>query len=273
MGVGNFLDRRNRSYFGLKFSYETIPNELLPFDYETFAAYPGTAEAVVTNLNTGRAEYLEVPRKDEHFLLLQATCAIPLMFPVIHLDGQPYLDGGCADAIPWRHALEAGCDRVVVILSPGAELFQGAQQRPAAPSGPPFPPLSQIRGDYGPSGGGLQPEPPGPFRHGGLRQGSDPGAGEHRRIFPHGAGRGEDPRPVAVRLLRGAPGTGRRACLLDGGMIRFCPGLSPEWAGCRFSPRGHGFFPQFTDTYNKFCYFRHFPLPRPLFCIYNSDVS
>ena len=96
MGVGNFLDRRNRSYFGLKFSYETIPNELLPFDYETFAAYPGTVEAVVTNLNTGRAEYLEVPRKDEHFLLLQATCAIPLMFPVIHLDGPPYLDGSGA---------------------------------------------------------------------------------------------------------------------------------------------------------------------------------
>ncbi|MEI3304984.1 MAG: DUF6363 domain-containing protein [Dysosmobacter sp.] len=39
------------------------------------------------------------------------------MFPVIHLDGQPYLDGGCADAIPWRHALEEGCDRVVVILT------------------------------------------------------------------------------------------------------------------------------------------------------------
>ena len=55
MGVGNFLDRRNRSYFGLKFSYETIPNQLLPFDYETFAAYPGTVEAVVTNLNTGGA--------------------------------------------------------------------------------------------------------------------------------------------------------------------------------------------------------------------------
>ena len=117
MGVGNFLDRRNRSYFGLKFSYETIPNELLPFDYETFAAYPGTVEAVVTNLNTGRAEYLEVPRRDEHFLLLQATCAIPLMFPVIHLDGQPYLDGGIADAIPWKHALEQGCDRLLVVLT------------------------------------------------------------------------------------------------------------------------------------------------------------
>ena len=49
--------------------------------------------------------------------MLQATCAIPLMFPVIHLDGQPYLDGGCADPIPWKHAFDMGCDRVVVILT------------------------------------------------------------------------------------------------------------------------------------------------------------
>ena len=117
MGWRNMADRRNRSYFGLKFAYETIPNQLLPFDYETFAAYPGTVEAVVTNLNTGKAEYLPVPRRDARNLLLQATCAIPMMFPIIELDGQPYLDGGCADAIPWRHAFEAGCDRVVVILT------------------------------------------------------------------------------------------------------------------------------------------------------------
>ena len=117
MGWRNMADRRNRSYFGLKFAYETIPNQLLPFDYETFAAYPGTVEAVVTNLNTGKAEYLPVPRRDALNLLLQATCAIPMMFPIIELDGQPYLDGGCADAIPWRRAFEAGCDRVVVILT------------------------------------------------------------------------------------------------------------------------------------------------------------
>ena len=117
MGWRNMADRRKRSYFGLKFAYETIPNQLLPFDYETFAAYPGTVEAVVTNLNTGKAEYLPVPRRDARNLLLQATCAIPMMFPIIELDSQPYLDGGCADAIPWRHAFEAGCDRVVVILT------------------------------------------------------------------------------------------------------------------------------------------------------------
>lgn len=54
MGKGNFLKKDNRSYFGIKFVYETIPNELVPFDYETFAAYPGRVDAVVTDLNTGR---------------------------------------------------------------------------------------------------------------------------------------------------------------------------------------------------------------------------
>lgn len=117
MSWRNWANPKNRSYFGLKFAYETIPNQLLPFDYDTFEAYPGTVEAVVTNLNTGKADYLPVPRRDDHNLLLQATCAIPLMFPVIELEGQPYLDGGCADAIPWQRAFDAGCDRVVVILT------------------------------------------------------------------------------------------------------------------------------------------------------------
>lgn len=117
MGWRNFIDPHNRCYFGLKFAYETIPNQLVPFDYDTFAAYSGQADAVVTDLHTGQAAYLPVPRRDDRFLLLQATCAIPLMFPPIAIDGVPYLDGGCADAIPWRHALEVGCDRLVVVLT------------------------------------------------------------------------------------------------------------------------------------------------------------
>lgn len=117
MGLGNLADKSNRSYFGLKFAYETIPNELVPFDYDAFAAYPGQVEAVVTNLNTGGADYLAVPRHDESSLVLQASCAMPLLFPVFQLNGQPYLDGGVADAIPWQRALNQGCDRVVVVLS------------------------------------------------------------------------------------------------------------------------------------------------------------
>lgn len=117
MGFRNLADPRNRSYFGLRFAYETIPNELIPFDYEAFAAYPGEIEAVVTNLETGEAEYFPVPRRDDKFIVLQATCALPLLFPVFDLDGKLCMDGGVADSIPYKRAFEMGCDRVVVVLT------------------------------------------------------------------------------------------------------------------------------------------------------------
>lgn len=116
MGWRNMTDKDNRSYFGRQFGFSTIPNELVPFDYDAFAAFPGEVEAVVTNLNTGGADYLPVPRRDREAVVLQASCAMPLLFPVLELDGQPYLDGGVADAIPWRRALDK-CDRVIVVLT------------------------------------------------------------------------------------------------------------------------------------------------------------
>ena len=127
MGKRNLLKPGNRCYFGLKFTYDDIPNRLVPFDYEAFAAYPGRVEAVVTNLETGGAAYLEVPRRDDKFLMLQATCAMPLLFPIYRLDGVPCLDGGVADGIPWRHALDLGCDRVVVVLTREREYRRGPE--------------------------------------------------------------------------------------------------------------------------------------------------
>lgn len=118
MGVGNLLNRKNRSYFGLDFTFRRIPEELVPFDYEAFAAWPGQLEAVVTNVVTGQAEYLQVPRDPKRSsLLLQASCALPMMFPVIHMDGKGYLDGGVSDGIPFERALEQGCDRLIVVLT------------------------------------------------------------------------------------------------------------------------------------------------------------
>ena len=117
MGFGNLLRRDNRAYFGLEFVYSTIPNELIPFDYDTFAAFPGEVEAVVTNLDTGAAEYFPLDRRDDKFKLLQATCALPFLFPVFHIQGKPCMDGGAADAIPYERAFAKGCDRVVVLLT------------------------------------------------------------------------------------------------------------------------------------------------------------
>ncbi len=128
MGVRNLINPRNRSYFGIKFTYDTIPNELIPFDYKAFAEYQGVAEGVVTNLETGLAEYHVVDPKDREFLILQASCALPLLFPIYDIGGNPCLDGGVADPIPYERAFEVGCDRVIVILTRERSYVRGHEK-------------------------------------------------------------------------------------------------------------------------------------------------
>lgn len=118
MGVNNMVRPGNRHcYFGLDFTYTEIPDKLVPYDYDAFAAWPGLAEAVVTDMETGKAAYFPVPVHEENVTLLQATCAMPLLFPIYDYQGIRCMDGGAADAIPWKRALDQGCDRVVVVLT------------------------------------------------------------------------------------------------------------------------------------------------------------
>ncbi len=117
MGVNNLLNPKNRCFYGLKFAYETIPNELLPFDKDTFDSYEGEFYAVVTNVETGKPEYMRYTTDEVPSKILQATCALPMLFPYIYIDGTPYLDGGLSDSIPFEKAFADGCDRVVVVLT------------------------------------------------------------------------------------------------------------------------------------------------------------
>ncbi len=117
MGVNNLLNPKNRCFYGLKFAYETVPNELLPFDKDTFDSYEGEFYAVATNVETGKAEYMRYTTEDVPSKILQATCALPMLFPYIYINGTPYLDGGLSDSIPYEKAFADGCDRVVVVLT------------------------------------------------------------------------------------------------------------------------------------------------------------
>lgn len=116
-GINNMVDAKNRCIYNLKFSYETIPNELIPFDYDAFKAWGGEFYAVCTNVETGQAEYFPYTGDDRTNTVLKATCALPMLFPYIYIDGIPYLDGGLSDSIPFEKALADGCDRLVVVLT------------------------------------------------------------------------------------------------------------------------------------------------------------
>ncbi|MBR6698308.1 MAG: patatin family protein [Lachnospiraceae bacterium] len=116
MGMNNLINPKNKSYYNLKFAYETIPNELVPFDYETMAAFKGEAKAVVTNIETGEPEYLNVTPDKKNKVLI-ATCALPLLFPIVKIDGKLYMDGGVTDSVPYKQAFKDGCDRLIVVLT------------------------------------------------------------------------------------------------------------------------------------------------------------
>lgn len=117
MGVKHLIDPSNKCYYNLDYDYDRIPNELLPFDYDAMREYKGEFYSVATDVETGEAEYMLLDAEDKKWMKLRATCALPLLFPEIEIDGRKYLDGGVADPIPYKKMLEMGCDKNIVILT------------------------------------------------------------------------------------------------------------------------------------------------------------
>ncbi|MFG6383039.1 MAG: patatin family protein [Lachnospiraceae bacterium] len=115
MGMKHLL--KDKNFYNIPFVFDEVPNKLEAFDYEAFEAFPGKVEACVTNIHTGKPEYLEVPRHDDSFQVLVASCALPILFQPVKVGKRYYLDGGLSDSIPYKHAIEEGCDKNIVILT------------------------------------------------------------------------------------------------------------------------------------------------------------
>ena len=115
LGYRNFL--KCKSLFGLDFVFDEIPNKLIPFDMDTYKKYPGKVLVGVTNAKTGKTEYLDGKNLDDKATMLRATCALPIFFPVIKLNGNEYYDGGICDPIPIKKAIEDGNDKHLIILT------------------------------------------------------------------------------------------------------------------------------------------------------------
>jgi predicted patatin/cPLA2 family phospholipase len=117
MGARHMVNPKNRCYYNLDYAWDEVPNKWLPYDYEAYERFKGEFYAVVTNVDSGKPEYIKVPRDDRQWNLLRATCALPLMFPEIEIGGQKYLDGGISDSIPYKFAMDCGCDKNIIVLT------------------------------------------------------------------------------------------------------------------------------------------------------------
>ncbi|MBQ1668820.1 MAG: patatin family protein [Prevotella sp.] len=98
--------------------YDRLPNELIPFDWNTYFKYSHTFEMVTTNCQTGKSEYLSENKDKERCMsIVRASSSLPYVSKIVEVDGVPMLDGGIVDSIPVMRAIELGYEKNVVILT------------------------------------------------------------------------------------------------------------------------------------------------------------
>ena len=122
MSMHNML--HGGSYVDLDYVYTTLsgPGGEDPVDLEAFNQSAARYEVVVTDAATGSPVYYDKSLMAEgNFDVIKASCAVPgacKPYPVL---GKPGFDGGVSDPVPYKRALEQGCDRIVLLLTRPAD--------------------------------------------------------------------------------------------------------------------------------------------------------
>lgn len=115
-GLRKFV--KERSLMNMDMIFDIFPNQLYPFDYDTYFQSEMECELVATNCITGKAEYFKECRDREKLMkICRASSSMPLVTPLVNIEDVPYLDGGLADSIPLKHACESGNEKIVVVLT------------------------------------------------------------------------------------------------------------------------------------------------------------
>ncbi|KMZ55064.1 serine protease [Dorea sp. D27] len=109
---------KEKSLLDMDMVFDKYPNEIFPFDFDTYFASDMECEIVTTNCVTGKAEYMKEDKDRERLMkLCRASSSMPLVSPIVNIDGIPYLDGGLADSIPVKRAVELGNEKIVLMLT------------------------------------------------------------------------------------------------------------------------------------------------------------
>lgn len=115
MGLYSFIttgDIMNR-----EFCFNKLVNELDPFDFETFNKSPIDFYAVVTNVETGNAEYIKITEARYGLEALRASGSMPFVSKCVDFEGSKYLDGAISDPIPLQKAIDDGYEKIIVVLT------------------------------------------------------------------------------------------------------------------------------------------------------------
>lgn len=108
---------KNRSIFNFDFLFGELSDTLLPLDRETFINSRTRYTAVATSCVDGGVRYYEKNGVEDIYPAIRASASLPLLSPMVMVEGEPCLDGGLSVSIPYRKPLEEGYDKVVVVTT------------------------------------------------------------------------------------------------------------------------------------------------------------
>lgn len=116
IGLKHYIKKRNIMDFDLLF--HEFPDNIIPYDYQTYFASPFRFEMVTSDCLTGRAVYFEEKMDKGRLIdIVKASSSLPIICPITYVDNIPMLDGGICDSIPVARAQSQGYKKNVVILT------------------------------------------------------------------------------------------------------------------------------------------------------------
>ena len=115
MGLYSLLTTGN--IMNKEFCFNKLIYELDKFDFETFKKSNTDFYVTVTNVDTGKAEYIKIKDIEKELEYLRASGSMPLVSEIVQINNKKYLDGGIADSIPVNKAIDLGFDRIIVVLT------------------------------------------------------------------------------------------------------------------------------------------------------------
>ncbi len=104
--------------YNAEFCYDTIPNELDPFDVETYQANPMEFYCTCTDCVTGQPFHYKVEKGEGKDLeYIRASASIPIVSRLVEVDGHVLSDGGTVDPISLEFFQSIGYEKNVVVLT------------------------------------------------------------------------------------------------------------------------------------------------------------
>ena len=115
MGIHSLLKTGN--IVNKEFAYYEVPINLDKFDEENYEKSNTKFYATITNVETGKPEYIQLTNVFEQMEILRATSSMPFVSKIVELETGKYLDGGISDSIPIDKCRQLGYDKIIVVLT------------------------------------------------------------------------------------------------------------------------------------------------------------